>query len=180
MSDETKRWVPSYEGLYYATDGGRIFSVRGNRYMRGNRRRKGYVWICLSCGGKVSARSVHSVIMETFIGPRPTGAHIDHIDGDTSNNALRNLRYVTPRENVENTMRLGRQAKGERNGQSKLTEAEVFEIRAAKQRGGRYWGAAKLAAKFGVHRTQIERAGRMASFGYLRAHCAAAVRALGE
>lgn len=46
--------------------------------------------------------NVHVLVAETFIGPRPDGMQIDHIDRDGTNNHVSNLRYVTPAENVNN------------------------------------------------------------------------------
>lgn len=49
---------------------------------------------------KYRLRAIHSLLMSTFIGPRPaTNYVIDHIDRDRSNFKLNNLRYVTPSEN---------------------------------------------------------------------------------
>lgn len=45
---------------------------------------------------------VHRVIAETFIGEVPQGMQIDHIDRNRQNNALSNLRIVTPKENLAN------------------------------------------------------------------------------
>jgi len=45
--------------------------------------------------------------MEHFVGPRPEGLVIDHIDRDRLNNIVSNLRYVTQKENMfnlENTL----------------------------------------------------------------------------
>lgn len=47
---------------------------------------------------------VHDLVAETFIGPRPEGFDIDHIDGNRSNNHYTNLEYVTRKENVRRAM----------------------------------------------------------------------------
>jgi len=44
--------------------------------------------------------TVHSLIAETFLGPRPKNRVIDHIDNNSFNNSLKNLRYVTPAHNT--------------------------------------------------------------------------------
>ena len=48
------------------------------------------------------ATYVHKLVAEYFIGPRPEGLVIDHIDGNYLNNRVDNLRYVTRSENVNN------------------------------------------------------------------------------
>lgn len=42
---------------------------------------------------------IHTLVVESFLGVRPEGMVIDHIDGDKSNNNLSNLRYVSVEEN---------------------------------------------------------------------------------
>lgn len=44
---------------------------------------------------------IHTLVAETFLGVRPEGQVIDHIDGDKSNNNLSNLRYTTVAENCK-------------------------------------------------------------------------------
>lgn len=44
---------------------------------------------------------IHTLVAETFLGVRPEGQVIDHIDGDKSNNHLSNLRYTTVAENCK-------------------------------------------------------------------------------
>ena len=44
---------------------------------------------------------IHTLVAETFLGVRPEGMVIDHIDGDKSNNNLSNLRYTTVQENCK-------------------------------------------------------------------------------
>lgn len=52
--------------------------------------------------GKETYVLMHHEVMYAFVGDRPNGMLIDHLDGDTTNNNLSNLKYVTPRENNHN------------------------------------------------------------------------------
>ena len=52
-------------------------------------------------------RRIHVLVAELFLGDRPDGMQIDHIDGDKSNNCLENLEYVTPKENTIRASNLG-------------------------------------------------------------------------
>lgn len=45
---------------------------------------------------------VHKLVAEYFLGPRPEGYEIDHIDGNYLNNKADNLRYVLHSENMNN------------------------------------------------------------------------------
>lgn len=51
------------------------------------------------CG---KSRNVHELVAAAFIGPRPDGCVIDHIDADRTNNHFSNLRYVTQMVNMRN------------------------------------------------------------------------------
>jgi hypothetical protein len=44
---------------------------------------------------------IHTLVAESFLGARPEGMVIDHINGDKSDNNLSNLRYVTVAENCK-------------------------------------------------------------------------------
>ena len=41
----------------------------------------------------------HLLVAKAWIGPRPEGCEVDHIDGNIRNCAAYNLEYVTPEEN---------------------------------------------------------------------------------
>ena len=47
---------------------------------------------------------VHVAVMLTFVGPRPEGLVINHIDGDKTNNALDNLEYCTQLANEHHSL----------------------------------------------------------------------------
>ena len=44
-------------------------------------------------------KNVHVLVAQAFLGSRPEGMHVCHIDGDKTNNNLSNLKYGTPKEN---------------------------------------------------------------------------------
>lgn len=45
-------------------------------------------------------RYVHRMMWQAHVGPIRPGYHIDHIDGDWENNALANLRMLSPKEHA--------------------------------------------------------------------------------
>lgn len=106
-----ERWqdIPGYEGLYAASNAGRIMSkVRGHRVMKPTFHRDGYRKFNLrNAAGVRRTMHVHRAVALAFLGPRPAGALIDHRDGDHENDAADNLRYVTPTESNGNCKRKG-------------------------------------------------------------------------
>jgi hypothetical protein len=62
-------------------------------------KRRNYACVKLSANGVALNRRVHQLVAEAFIGPRPEGHDVDHIDGNTRNNSLANLRYLPLSEN---------------------------------------------------------------------------------
>lgn len=49
---------------------------------------------------KAHTRLVHLVVARAFLGPKPDGYWVGHLDGDRINNELSNLRYEPYRESV--------------------------------------------------------------------------------
>lgn len=96
------RWF-SKEGLVYRYDkkNDRLVECKLNKTGNGD---KGY----LSFKAKGKMFSIHRAIWETFNGEIPDDMCIDHIDTDTYNNMLENLRVVTHKENTHNPITLQR------------------------------------------------------------------------
>lgn len=44
--------------------------------------------------------TIHSLVAETFLGPKPPGYIVDHIDGNRKNNSVENLQYSTRGDNI--------------------------------------------------------------------------------
>lgn len=74
---------------------------------------------------------VHRLVYEAFKGKLPEGLEINHIDGVKANNNLDNLEAVTRAANIRHAYRNGLNSPklGEESFLSKLTEAEVLDIR---------------------------------------------------
>ena len=58
------------------------------------------VWICRK--SKVKRLMIHRLVAECWLGDKPQGMEIDHIDRNTHNNHYTNLRYVTHSEQMKN------------------------------------------------------------------------------
>jgi hypothetical protein len=157
------RWkqIPSFPD-YDVSDCGMV--KRGNKLLKQSENAKGYPRVQLSRNGKNWSRVVHSLVAEAFIGERPAGLQIRHLDGDKSNNDVSNLAYGTAAQNEADKALHGTKAIGEKNGthtkpesrprgsghsKTVLHENDVIYIKAQLDIGG--WGVgAKLARTFGV------------------------------
>lgn len=92
-------------------------------------------------------RSIHSLVMAAFVGPRPDGHEINHKDGDVANNRLDNLEYVTPAENRRHAETVLGHRERLHTGNATLTREAVLDMRRLRADG---WTYAQLCERFGV------------------------------
>ena len=111
---EAEQWLPvvGYEGLYEVSSLGRIYSNRrkgaDGRFLRPESGSVyDYKYVNLCKGGVVSHVSVHTLVSQAFIGPRPDGLEVRHLDGRPANNVVSNLAYGTHSENQYDRVRHG-------------------------------------------------------------------------
>ena len=109
--NEQEVWkdIPGYEGLYQASTLGQIKSLN---YLRTGKAKNlkvqpcgkhlQYFFVSLSIKGNNKYILVHQLIAMTFLDHIRDGHKlvIDHIDCDTKNNKLSNLKIVTSKENL--------------------------------------------------------------------------------
>jgi len=93
---------------------------------------------------------VHVVILLAFRGPRPEGQWARHLDGDSRNNHIDNLKWDTKSSNMHDKIDHGTNNDGERNPFAKLKTEQVLKIRSMSN-----IGIGKLAAMFNVTRGNI-------------------------
>lgn len=153
-SSKTEEWrnIPGYEGRYQASNLGRIRSldrrvnichgatrlVRGRVLKAAGSKYNPHLSVVLGHGQNGSL--VHQLVALAFLGPRPDGQEVRHLDGNPLNNNITNLVYGTRTENIIDVMRIGKPWR-------KLCADQVLEIRQRLQAGER---GADLAREYGV------------------------------
>ena len=91
--------IPGYEGLYQISDHG---NVRNNNKVLRYNMRGCYRQTTLSKNGVYKYFTIHRLVALVFL-PNPDNfPQVDHIDRDTFNNHISNLRWVSRSQNQEN------------------------------------------------------------------------------
>lgn len=135
-----ERWlpVPGFEGFYEVSDQGHVRSVRhmtgagwrGGRLLKPFPDSDGYLRVNLSRHGEIfGLRPVHGLVLLAFVGPAPDGQQVRHGLGGKTDNRLVNLCYGTPLDNSDDKRRDGTMARGERQGNSRFTQADIEDMR---------------------------------------------------
>jgi len=78
----------------------------GYRDVKGSINNRGYKYFQINRGGKRTNYHIHQLVARHFIGEKPNGLVIDHIDRNSLNNRVENLRYITQAENCFNQDRV--------------------------------------------------------------------------
>lgn len=152
--EEIWKDIPGYVGKYQASSHGRIRSVdryvpcgnqgKGRKLLRGRVLRpagqKTDPHLRVVLGHKAHGACVHTLVALTFLGPRPEGADVRHLDGDPLNNRVDNLSYGSRMDNILDVYRVGRPWRT-------LTVSDVLAIRARLNNGEK---GSVIAKDFGV------------------------------
>ena len=109
--DEIWKPYPDFPEHYAVSNRGRVRRNRTGRILKPARNTNGYWMVVMCVNGKSHPRTVHRVVAETFLGPRPEmfrspwsdvtiRAVVSHVDGCPDNNAADNLCYETQAANI--------------------------------------------------------------------------------
>lgn len=129
MENEIWKDIKDYEGYYQISNMGRVKSLKRiiphringeyhipEKILKHNIVAFGYHQVSLRKMNKRKLKYVHVLVMETFVGDKPEGYEVNHIDEDKSNNRLDNLEYLTRKENNNYGTRIERHKKKAING----------------------------------------------------------------
>lgn len=97
---EEWRPIKGYEGLYLASNLGRIKSVRSGKVMSTKKHLRGYPQINFSVKGVRKILYIHRIIAETFLENTSNHKTVDHIDENKKNNKASNLQWCSHKENM--------------------------------------------------------------------------------
>ena len=155
-----KKQIINYEGLYQIDELGNIYSEPRNgtkggliSWFKGQ-----YYKVTLHKNNLHKGFLLHKLLAIHFI-PNPNNYNqVNHIDGNKYNNDLSNLEWCNNSMNQLHAYKTGLRnpLHGSKNGNSKLKESDILEIRKIASESGRYYGRKKLAEKYNVCESHIK------------------------
>lgn len=116
-----------------------IHNTKKNGYLRpGVKDKDGYLRFQLKQKGEIKLVAIHRMVAETFL-PKIKGKNqVNHKNGKKDDNRVLNLEWCSLTENRRHAFRTGLQKpiKGEKHKLSKLSNAQVKQIRLTYRLGG--------------------------------------------
>ena len=146
---------------YFVDTEGNVYRKWGEKYkkLKGTKNsRMPYNQICLWKNNMYKIKYIHRMVAEVYI-PNPNNKpFVNHINGNKTDNSVKNLEWVSPKENTNHAIEKGLfDFNGEKNPQSKLTKEQVMNIRKEYVRNSRTNGSVALSKKYNVSFQQIIR-----------------------
>lgn len=133
--------IPEFEGYYEVSSCGIVRSLPRLVNRRGfdltvpggirppQTQAGGYKFVNLSRDRKVICRRIGYLVLLAFVGPRPAGCEVSHLNGIRTDDRLENLTWETKKQNNARKRQHGTNGAGSHNAMAVLTEAQVEEIR---------------------------------------------------
>jgi len=164
LPGEEWRPVVGWERFYRVSNFGRIYSLhQTGRLTIGMRIGDGYRIVKLRDGARRGHRSVHLMVLDAFVGPRPAFNYEGcHNDGNPENCRLDNLRWDTAKANQADRIAHGTDCRGEKCPVAKLTDSIVRQIRLSPEIPASEW-----AKQLGVDKGTVKSARRGATWKHL-------------
>jgi hypothetical protein len=107
-----ERWkpIPGTKERLYVSDYGRVKSFLRNKtegnILKPTRDHKGYLRLHVTLDGLRCSYKIHRLVASAFIENPENKAQVNHKDGNTKNNHIENLEWVTAKENVEHASKV--------------------------------------------------------------------------
>ena len=143
MSNKKEIWkdIKGFEKLYQVSNKGRVKSLvrkgrLNERILKNMIGTKNYLQVSIYKNKKLRTIKVHRLVAETFIPNPENKPQVNHKKGNKKDNRAWMLEWVTTLENSDHAKlhNLKRVAKGEKCGQSKLTNKQIIKIRLLKDK----------------------------------------------
>ena len=142
--EEIWKDIKGYVGFYQVSNLGRVRSVEREIYKSNNvkqiskssilkfEKSKGYNYVHLFKNGTRKRIAVHRLVAEAFILNPNNLPEVDHINTIRDDNRVENLRWVTPKENMNNPLtkekRCGYQGNKSEEIKKKISKAQSIKV----------------------------------------------------
>lgn len=150
---EIEEWesIPGATG-YKISNFGNVLGSKGGIY-KTPVNHKGYPTIRIPA--RKYCKTAHTVVASIFIGPRPEGMQINHIDGNKLNNRHDNLEYISCRDNIRHAIETGlRKADQNLRGNDMFDPIQIQVIRDCFLAG---WGNQEISKYFKCNHSTISK-----------------------
>lgn len=149
MDGQHEIWKPlvGYDNFKYeVSDKGRVRNLKTGKILKGSIS-NGYRTIFLSNRNQVKLVYAHRLVCLAFVERIEGKNQVNHKNGDTLDNCLENLEWMSAAENIAHSILNNLHCRGETHYRSKLTEENVREILSRK-----YTAKEKkeIAERFGI------------------------------
>jgi hypothetical protein len=122
--------IIGYEDMYQISINGDVINKKKNTMIKPSVDSRGYYQVHFSKNGKPKKISLHRLLAIQFI-PNPLNkTQVNHIDGNKKNNAIDNLEWCTPSENIRHAWDTGLCKMTEKNRETarKLKSKMVLDL----------------------------------------------------
>lgn len=134
---------------------GRMQTIKEKILKPGPSNKYDHLYVILCKNRKRVMRYIHRLVLEAFDRPCPKGLECRHLDGDSQNNHISNLKWGTHKENMQDRIVHNTSNRGEKSGVSKLNNLQVRIIKKYFKLDNSYGAAKFLTEVFKVHKTSI-------------------------
>ena len=138
-------------GNYEVSSIGVVKNSNTGRLLKPQTDKDGYKRVTLCSPSRTYKCFVHGLVAGAFVGPKPKGMQVRHVDGSKDNNTPLNLIYGTAKDNADDRTAHGNTPNGDRHPRTKASDKSVlFAIDIANT-----IGLYKAAALIGLSRSAL-------------------------
>lgn len=98
--------IKGYEGVYAITSCGKVWSYKTQKFLKANKRGKGYLSVSLYKDNKPKSFCIHTLVAETYVENKENLKCVSHLDECLTHNWASNLKWATYEENNNMPLRI--------------------------------------------------------------------------
>lgn len=132
MKNEWRRVIyKGYETVYEISDSGLLRHSVTGKIKKSHNRKDGYLYYQIYINGKKKNITAHRLVADAYIdGKTNLRNEVNHINGDKTDNHVKNLEWVSRKENMEHGFKTGlcKPRKGFDCPNSRYTEKQIKQV----------------------------------------------------